>query len=336
MTHYGKEVADREITTIFLGGGTPTTLPVSSLEKILESCRRNFSVRADAEITVEANPATIPRQDLKRLRSTGYNRISIGVQSFNPRELKLLERVHSVEEVHTTVSRARSAGFDNLSLDLMFALPGQSAADWEYSLSQALAEKPEHISAYNLTIEPETAFYKQHYNGTLKMPPDDHQLTLYKQAIKTLKSAGYRHYEISNFARPGMESRHNLNYWENGEYLGLGAGASSFLNGNRFKNHRPPSRYISETERRGTAVEFNECPERGQAMGETMMLGLRLLKGVNLPQFEKRFDVSFSKTYGQEVSSLLQKKLISMKNNRIALSRKGLYLADSVILEFIA
>ena len=337
LAHYGKAAADgRQIATLFLGGGTPTTLPVSSLEKILESCRQNFSIRADAEITLEANPATIPRQNLARLRAAGYNRISIGAQSFNARELKLLERVHGVAEIHATVQRARQAGFDNLSLDLMFALPGQSAADWGHSLDRVLAENPEHISTYNLTIEPATAFYKHAAQGTLHMPAEDHQLTLYKQSIRTLKAAGYRHYEISNFARPGRESQHNLNYWENGEYLGIGAGASSFLNGRRFKNYAPPSRYIREVETRGAAVEFNEHPEKNQAMGETMMLGLRLLQGVDLKQFENRFQVSFSKTYAPAIADLLQKKLISLKNDRIALSQKGLYLADSVILEFIA
>ncbi|MFQ5672969.1 MAG: radical SAM family heme chaperone HemW [Nitrospinales bacterium] len=337
LAHYGGgAAAGREIATIFLGGGTPTTLPVSSLEKILESCRQNFSVRADAEVTLEANPATIPRQDLTRLRTAGYNRISIGAQSFNPRELKFLERVHGVEEIHATVRRARQGGFDNLSLDLMFALPGQSAEDWGYSLDRVLAENPEHISTYNLTLEPGTAFYKRAAQDQWHMPAEDHQLTLYKQSIRTLKAAGYRHYEISNFARPGRESRHNLNYWENGEYLGIGAGASSFLAGRRFKNYAPPSRYIREVQSRGDAVESNEHPGKAQAMGETMMLGLRLLKGVDLKQFENRFQVSFSKTYGPAVAALLQKKLIALKNNRISLSQKGLYLADSVILEFIA
>lgn len=334
--HRAQAAAGRKVTTIFLGGGTPTTLPVASLQKILEKCHQCFAIGSDAEITLETNPATIHRDELKSLRRAGFNRISIGAQSFIQRELSLLERVHGVEEIQHTVDRARQAGFDNLSLDLMFALPGQTAADWEYSLAQALANTPEHISTYNLTIEPGTTFHKQYSRGELKMPAEDDQLNLYKMSIKTLKAAGYRHYEISNFAKPGKECRHNLNYWENGEYLGLGAGASSFFNGARFKNCLSPSRYIREAESRGNAVEFSERLEPEKAMGETMMLGLRMLKGISLKQFEKRFHIPFSKVYASVIPSLLQQKLISMKNDRVSLSRKGLYVADSVILEFIA
>ena len=337
MEHYAScEVLGRVVATIFLGGGTPTILPVSLLEKILEGCYNNFSIQTNAEITVETNPATIHRQDFKRLRSVGYNRISIGAQSFNPHELKFLERIHDIEEIYATVHKAREAGFENLSLDLMFALPGQSTASWEYSLNRALGEQPEHISTYNLTIEPGTAFHKQQTNGILKMPSDNHQLAHYKTAIKTMKAAGYQHYEISNFAKPGRESRHNLNYWENGDFLGLGAGASSFLNGNRFRNNPLPSHYIREIKTLEKAVEFKETPKHRQIMGETMMLGLRLLKGINLKKFEERFGVPFFNIYGSEISSLLRRKLISIKNNQIALSEKGLYLAESVIIEFIA
>lgn len=337
MEHYGKQWgAKSKISTIFLGGGTPTTLPVSALEKILETCHRHFSIKPDSEITLETNPAAIRGNELKKIRSAGYNRISIGAQSFHSRELQMLDRVHGVEEIHRTVERARLAGFDNLSLDLMFAIPGQSAADWEYSLSQAIAHNPDHISAYNLTIEPGTAFYKLQVAGRLKMPIDDFQLKLYKQTSKTLQTAGYRQYEISNYAKPGRECRHNLNYWENGDYLGLGAGASSYINGVRFKNICSPSRYITEIAKCGTAMEFEERMGQEKSMGETMMLGLRLLKGIDLKRFEKRFRVSLEEAYGPIVSSLQKQKLISMKNHRIALSKKGLYLADSVILNFIA
>ncbi len=337
MAHYAKGPAkDRQIATIFLGGGTPTTLPVHWLEEILKTIRDRFNVADDCEISFEANPATVSLEPLQRMRTAGYNRISIGVQSFHEPELKLLDRIHSEEEIHMTVEKAREAGFDNLSLDLMFALPGQTMASWEDNLAQALSKNPEHLSTYNLTIEPETAFHTLKAKGKLTLPPDDFQLEFYKKSIQTVTEAGYRHYEISNFCKPEKECRHNLIYWNNGDTLGLGAGASSYLDGSRFKNCNLPARYIREIETQSTAVEFSEQLESRQAMGETLMLGLRLREGMNIPPFEERFQTSFHKTYDEVISSLTKKNLITLDKNRIALSPEGLFLADSVILEFLA
>ena len=337
MEHYSQGSAgEKQIATIFLGGGTPTTLPIHWLEEILQNIHNRFRVSDNCEITFEANPATVSLEPLQRMRTAGYNRISIGVQSFHEHELKLLDRVHSIEEIHMTVERAREAGFDNLSLDLMFALPHQTMALWEDNLAQALAKNPEHLSTYNLTIEPETAFHTLQAKGKLTLPHDDFQLEFYKKSIQTLTGAGYQHYEISNFCKPGKQCRHNLIYWNNGDTLGLGAGASSYLNGSRFKNYNLPSRYIREIGIAGTAVEFTEQLEPSRAMGETLMLGLRLRQGMAIPPFEERFQTSFHKTYDRVISSLTEKNLITLDDNRIALSPKGLFLADSVILEFIA
>jgi len=334
--HYAKGPAgDRQIATIFLGGGTPTTLPVHLLEDILQNIRSRFSVSDDCEITFEANPATVSLAPLQRMRTAGYNRISIGVQSFHEPELKLLDRIHSEEEIHMTVEKARKAGFDNLSLDLMFALPGQTMASWQDNLAQALTKNPEHLSTYNLTIEPETAFHTLQSKGKLTLPPDDFQLEFFKESIQTLTGAGYQHYEISNFCKPGKQCQHNLIYWNNGDCLGLGAGASSYLGGTRFKNYNLPSRYIREVGTQGTAVEFRERLEPSRAMGETLMLGLRLREGMAIRPFEERFQTSFHKTYHSTISSLAEKNLITLDKNRIALSPEGLFLADSVILEFM-
>jgi oxygen-independent coproporphyrinogen-3 oxidase len=334
MEHYTSS-GRPEISSIFFGGGTPTILPVPFIEQILEKCHKQFNVCPDSEISIEANPATIRLGQLKKIRAAGFNRISIGVQSFHEHELKLLDRVHSVDEVYLTVNRARDAGFENLSLDLMFALPGQSSAEWEDNLARAIALQPNHISTYNLTIEPGTAFHKLQSRGELAMPADDFQLQLYKKTIKILKASGFEHYEISNFCKPGMECRHNLNYWRNGDYFGLGAGASSYLGNTRSRNHGSAEKYIRETMLKGAAVEFSEQPGILTSMGETIMLGLRLMRGINIRQFEKRFQTSFTKTYGKAIASLLKNKLILMNDKRVSLSRKGLYLADSVILEFI-
>ena len=336
MKHYAKIYSNTNIIkTIFLGGGTPTTLTVYQLERILKECVKEFKVAPDAEITIEANPATIDIEQMKSIRQTGYNRISIGVQSFDKAELKLLDRAHGPEEVHSTVDCARKAGFDNLSLDLMFAIPNQSLSSWESNLDKALEKNPEHLSTYNLTIEQGTAFSKLQSNGKLIMPEDGHQLELYKKTIERLTKKGFHHYEISNFARQGKECKHNITYWENTNTLGLGAGASSYINGTRFKNINLPAHYIRQVKEEKTAVEHSETLEPRQAMGETIMLGLRLLKGISIHQFERRFQVSFINLFKNIIHSLKEKELILIEDDRLRLSPKGLFLADSVILEFI-
>ena len=336
LKFYSTTLKSYNVPTVFMGGGTPTILPPSQLKKILDTVRQGFNLTSDCEITIEANPATIKLETLQEIHAAGYNRISIGVQSFDEKELQLLERVHNEEEIHSTVHRARSANFENLSMDLMFALPDQSTVKWQSHLKQATAKNPDHLSTYNLTIEPATAFFKLHEKGKLCLPHEDIQLEMYKTTIQVLEDAGYSQYEISNFSKPGMESQHNINYWNNGEYLGVGAGASSYLNGERSKNINLPSIYIREIETKASAVDTRERLEPLQAMGETLMLGLRLLKGVSIDVFENRFQVSFQKVYGKVVESLLNQELITLNENRIALSRKGLFLADSVILKFMA
>jgi oxygen-independent coproporphyrinogen-3 oxidase len=336
LKYYSTTLKSYNVPTVFVGGGTPTILPPLQLKIILDTVRQHFNLTPDCEITIEANPATIKLETLQEIRAAGYNRISIGVQSFDEKELQLLERVHNEEEIHSTVHRARSAKFENLSMDLMFALPDQTIEKWQSHLKQAIAKNPDHLSTYNLTIEPATAFFKLHERGKICLPHEDIQLEMYKTTIQILEDAGYSQYEISNFSKPGMESQHNINYWNNGEYLGVGAGASSYLNGERSKNINLPSIYIREIETKASAVDTRERLEPLSAMGETLMLGLRLLKGISIDVFENRFQVSFQKVYGKSVESLLSQELITFNQNRIALSRKGLFLADSVILKFMA
>ena len=335
LEYYAKPAENRRVRTIFFGGGTPTTLPFADLNRLLDACRKHFDVDPKAEITAEANPATIPQADLAQLREAGFNRLSIGVQSFDPGELKRLERVHTVDEVYLTVERARQAGFDNLSLDLMFALPGQTAQQWQSNLQQALALNPDHLSAYNLTIEPGTVFHKQQAQGQLVMPSEDFQRELYEITIDTLTGAGYEHYEISNYAKPGNQCRHNLNYWHNGEFVGLGAGASSACNGERTKNTNLPARYIEQINASATAVDSRERPDRRQQMGESVMLGFRLKEGLNLSEFQHRFGSTFQEAFGDAVKRLEEMDLIEIRGGRTALTRQGLFLADSVIVEFI-
>ena len=336
MKHYAKIYTNTNIIkTIFLGGGTPTTLNPFQLERILKECVNEFTIASNAEITIEANPATVGIELMKSIRTMGYNRISIGVQSFDKAELKLLDRAHGPKEIHSTVDCARKAGFDNLSLDLMFAVPNQSLSSWENNLNKALEKNPEHLSTYNLTIEQGTAFSKLQSNGKLIMPDDDHQLELYKKTIERLTKKGFHHYEISNFAHRGKECKHNITYWENKNTLGLGAGASSYMNGTRFKNINLPAHYIRQVKEKKIAVEHSETLEPRQAMGETIMLGLRLLQGISIHQFEKRFQISFINLFRNIISALKEKELVIIEKDYLRLSQKGLFWADSVTLEFI-
>jgi oxygen-independent coproporphyrinogen-3 oxidase len=336
MKHYAKIYTNtNSIKTIFLGGGTPTTLNPFQLERILKECVNEFTIASNAEITIEANPATVGIELMTSIRTMGYNRISIGVQSFDKAELKLLDRAHGPKEIHSTVDCARKAGFDNLSLDLMFAVPNQSLSSWENNLNKALEKNPEHLSTYNLTIEQGTAFSKLQSNGKLIMPDDDHQLELYKKTIERLTKKGFHHYEISNFAHRGKECKHNITYWENKNTLGLGAGASSYMNGTRFKNINLPAHYIRQVKEKKIAVEHSETLELRQAMGETIMLGLRLLQGISIHQFEKRFQISFIKLFRNIISALKEKELVIIEKDYLRLSQKGLFWADSVTLEFI-
>ena len=335
LKSYSSLMFNHTVSTIYMGGGTPTILTPFQLKRVLHTVLLNFNLSHNCEITIEANPATIKLQTLKEIRFAGYNRISIGVQSFDKNELQTLERIHNEEEIHSTVKLARAARFQNLSMDLMFALPKQTVEKWQSNLKKAIFKNPDHLSTYNLTIEPGTAFNILNKKGKLCLPEDDIQFEMYKNTIQILEDAGYQQYEISNFAKPGMESRHNINYWKNGEYLGVGAGASSYINGERFKNTNLPSKYIREIRTKENAVETRERLEPDHAMGETLMLGLRLLKGISIDMFENRFQVSFQKAYGNVLDSLLKQKLVTLNQNRIALSKKGLFLADSVILKFM-
>ncbi len=335
MDFYSPQTEGHTITSIFLGGGTPTTLSSHHLVAILARCRKSFALEPELEITLEANPATIFLGELQKIREAGYNRISIGVQSFHQHELQQLERIHGTEEIYSTVHRARKAGFKNISLDLIFGLPDQTHEEWAYSLDQAISLNPEHLSAYNLTVEPGTAFHAYQTQGRLKLPDDEYQLDLFKRTIQKLGLANYEHYEISNFSKPGKTCQHNINYWNNGEYLGLGAGSSSFFQGVRFKNLNRPGEYIGNIISHGSAIESQEQPDLATAMAETLMLGLRLRKGISIKNFEKRFQISFKQTYQTVLASLLNEGLINHQNGFLNLTEKGLYLADSVILEFL-
>ena len=325
------EVAGRPVETIFVGGGTPSLLAPAAMASLLERCRRAFPVEAEAEVTIEANPGTVDPARLRGYRAAGVNRLSFGVQSFEDRLLRAIGRLHSAGDVGRAFRQAREAGCDNVNLDLMFGLPGQAATDWERTLDQALALGPEHLSVYGLTLEEGTQMTALVRAGRVILPDEEAQAAMYERSLARLAAAGYEQYEVSNFARPGRQCRHNLCYWEGGDYLGLGAGSHSHLDGRRFHNHLHPRRYAAEVAARGTAVAGEERLETPARVGEAFMLGLRLRDGVDLAALEARYGAAPVRSRASALDAFAAAGLVERRGSRVRLTDRGLLLANEVL-----
>ena len=327
--------AGRRVSTVFFGGGTPTYLTGDQLSAVIERIRTVFDVDPDAEISAEANPSTADAQRFRAMFDAGFNRLSIGVQSFDDRLLKNLDRTHSAEEALESVRLAREAGFRNLSVDLMFGLPGQTVDDWRATLETAMCLGLPHLSVYALTLEPGTRFERLHAGGKLPLPSEDDELEMYELAISGLTKAGYEHYEVSNFALPGRRSRHNMVYWRNEEYAGFGPGAVSYLNGVRWTNERNPALYAAKVR---TGVDLAVESERlspESAMSETIIQGLRLRDGVDLAHISQRFGIDASAVFAKRILALQNRNLLERSNGHIRLTHSGLLFANDVALELL-
>jgi len=327
--------APLDAPTLFFGGGTPSLLSPEQLGRILAAVRAHFRLAADAEITLESNPGTLDSDKARAFRDLGVNRISVGVQSFHDSELRALGRIHTAEEGAAAIETLRAAGFDNVSLDLMFAIPGQSLESWRETLRRAIALRPAHISAYSLIIEPETPFERWEREGRLHRPDEDAEAEMYEETIATLCAAGYEHYEVSNFALPCRRSRHNQIYWRNEPYFGFGPSATSYLEGIRSTNARSLSDYLDGIARGERPVEQSEAPSGALAMGETMMLGLRMREGVESARFAARFGIAPEEVYAGPIRRLSDAGLLRAEEGRIALTDRGLLLANNVMAEFL-
>ena len=322
--------------TIFFGGGTPTVLSSDQLIELLHHCERQFSCRADQlETSIEVNPATVTSHDFMQLRRAGFNRVSIGVQTLDQRELAAIGRLHSAAEAEYTVSLARKAGFANLSLDLMYGLPGQDLASWQQTLERALALDPEHLSIYELTLARGTPLNDQVAQGQLRLPDEDEVLAMLDHTLILTTETGLHRYEISNYARPGYECSHNINYWQNGSYLGFGPAAVSCLSGRRFSAVADVEQFCSSIKARRSVWGEEEELDRETRFRETVIMGLRMLKGVSLSDLEQRFSINPVEYYGTILARLQQQKLIVLDHDRIFLSAQGLLLANRVMAELV-
>jgi oxygen-independent coproporphyrinogen-3 oxidase len=324
------------VPSVYFGGGTPSTLAPEDLTSLIGVIGGSFPVQADAEITIEADPGTIDLTGLGTLRRGGFNRISIGVQAFDDGLLKQLDRLHSAADAHRALVWARRAGFVDLNLDLMFGLPGQSPAAWEKSLHEAIAIAPTHISVYGLTIEERTPFYRRQQRGQLVIPDEEAQAGMFERAEQLLTAAGYVHYEISNYALPGWRSRHNLHYWQHGEYLGFGAGAHAYLDGYRRENERLPWRYIRAIAESGSAACAPEFIDRERRIHEGLMVGLRLREGIDLEAFAHTYGVRLETAYAEPIAELTQAGYLQVANGHLRLSDRGRLVADAVLNRLVA
>ena len=330
---------DATLETIFFGGGTPSLFDPRSIGRVLEAVDRTWPAppEGEREVTMEANPGTVDLEKLRGFAAAGVNRISFGVQSFDDRHLARLGRIHDARRAREAIELAGSAGFANLNLDLIFAVPGQSLAEWESDLRTAISLSPRHVSAYNLTFEEATPFEAMRRKGEIQPLPEEIEVAMFTRTREILAGAGYGAYEISNFAPPGSECRHNLNYWRSGDYLGVGAGAHSFARlgdgGRRWSNQKLPANYIERAAATGEARVFEETLRPDQSRGEFVFLGLRLTEGFAASEFEARFGADFLAAF-PHAAAFERDGLLERSAGRWRLTERGLLLADSVFATF--
>jgi oxygen-independent coproporphyrinogen III oxidase len=319
------------LKTAYVGGGTPTTVPVTALVRLLRKVRDSFRMARDAEITIEANPGTMGTDTADMLSDAGINRFSIGVQSFQNEELKLLGRIHSSQEAIKAVADARRAGIANISIDLIYGMPGQTPDGWLRTVETAVELSPEHISAYELTPEKGTPLYELISQGRIEKPDEESIIEMYYSAIDRLNEAGYNHYEISNFAKPGFECRHNLNYWDRGEYIGIGAGAHGFIGNRRMRNTGDINEYANAIAEGRLAVEESNEISGEDAVRESIFLGLRKMEGLNAKELMENLRVDV------EVASkeLIAEGLLESDGIHILLTRKGIVISNTVIARLL-
>lgn len=325
----------KELETLFIGGGTPTVLRTGKLVEIIETCREVYGFSDDAEISIEANPGTIDRAKLSALQDAGVNRLSVGVQSFNDKDLQVLGRAHRSDKSTQAVYDAREAGFNNISLDLMYGLPGQSVESWKENLEQAVALHPQHLSLYQLTIEEDTDFYNRYLNDSLGLPDDEEIIAMEQATREYLGAHGIEQYEISNYARAGYECRHNIGYWHNEEFVGCGAGAAGFCNGKRYKVIIDPLLYCSAVESGEDVIEESEVLSMEASFRETVVMGLRLIKGIDKRRLSDRYHLTLDDQYGSELTDLVRKGLLEESEDYLRLTVQGRRFANQVMAELV-
>ncbi len=337
-----KDYEERKVVSIFFGGGTPSVLHADQMMRLMEAVVRNYHINSDAEISIEANPGTVDTEKLRAYKKAGINRLSIGCQSLDDKELKLLGRIHREADFYRAYDSARNAGFDNINTDLMSALPGQSADSYITSLKKLIELKPEHISAYSLIIEEGTAFYERyHSDAQIRekggkpqfLPDEDEERSMLYRGREILKEAAYEQYEISNYALPGYECRHNKVYWQRGDYAGFGIGAASCVDEWRWKNTDDIGEYLSGKKEELKRQLQQLSPEEQRS--EAAFLGLRMMRGIDIKEYSLRYGAQPAEYYGEWIDRMISEGLMILSDNKLALSLKGQDLANYVMAGFV-
>ena len=324
----------KKLRTLYIGGGTPTALSAPQLAFLLEKLTDKLDLSYLEELTIEANPGDLDQEKIAVLKDSPVNRVSLGVQTFNDRMLKQIGRSHSEKDIYENIANLKKAGFDNISIDLIYALPKQTMEDVKINVAKAIALDIPHMSLYSLILENHTVFMNRMRRGKLPLPKEDLEAEMFDYIIAELEKAGFEHYEISNFSKPGFESRHNLMYWDNAEYYGIGAGASGYVDGVRYKNHGPIRHYLQAVEAGNPRVQ-EEVLTLNEKMEEEMFLGLRKKSGVSKKRFEEKFGLSFEDQYGAVVSELTEQGLLVPDRDIVRMTKQGLFLGDTVAEKFI-
>ena len=322
---------DYEIVSVFIGGGTPSALKAEAIASIMRTLQEQFFFCEDAEVTIEANPGTVDLEKLTIYRNVGINRLSLGLQSTDAEELKLLGRIHSYEEFLKSYEWAREAGFSNINIDLMFAIPGQTGEAWRQHLYQVAELNPEHISAYSLIIEEGTPFAEQN----LDLPDEDTEYQMYEDTAEILERYGYRQYEISNYAKQGYMCRHNAGYWQRREYLGFGLGASSLYGGMRFSNTHQMQESLKESRNPDQIRKDVTVLSRNEQIEEFMFLGLRMTEGISEKKFEENFDVRLMDVYGDILQKYEETGFMEHIETKWRLTRKGIHVSNHILADFL-
>lgn len=360
IRQYQKLAENYRVTTIFFGGGTPSILSGGQMKEIFAALRDVFEIQADAEITMEANPGTVTKENLQAYRACGINRISFGLQSVDDEELKLLGRVHTMRQFEESYDLARKAGFQNINVDLISAIPGQTVESWERTLDTVIRMNPEHISAYSLIIEEGTPFYEIYGENAKeeqdsrcercladdgkqmdigknfpKLPDEEAERRMYELTAEKLEAAGYLQYEVSNYAKPGYACRHNKGYWQRVEYLGIGTGAASLIENERYQHISDTDLYIRANGKLDQIEEEKETLDWNAQVEETMFLGLRMKEGVNKQKFRERYHREIQEVYGEVLEKLKEEGLLREEEERICLTKRGNDLSNYVLAQFL-
>ncbi|UWD50294.1 radical SAM family heme chaperone HemW [Clostridioides difficile] len=323
------------ITSIFIGGGTPSILTSEEIREVFVSIKEKFNIDKNAEITIECNPGTLTLEKLETMKEVGINRLSIGLQAVQEKHLNFIGRIHSYKEFEKNYMDALSVGFKNINIDLMYSLPNQKLCDWKETLEKVTDLNPTHISAYSLILEEGTELYNMYENNQFDLIDENIDIEMYEYTINYLKSKGYNQYEISNYSQEGYDCKHNILYWECEHYIGLGAGASGYINKNRYNNLESLEEYHLSLIKRKKPVQDSENLSTKDLIEEKIFMGLRMNKGIKFKDFEKKFEIDFREKYSKQIEMLLARKLINQSFEGIQLTQKGREISNSIFIEFM-